>query len=147
MPEFAIASSNGALRGRKKTLKRATEQERQKAKQRENQRREDELLNRLQEAGNSAPPAVPVRPAALQKAAVDPQDIELDFGEIQEDDVDQECNLNIESHRNYNTPEEMKKHERSGGKEPGRNFVIPSSLVNSGNPGERFDGSPEDVKN
>ena len=66
MPEFALASSNGALRGRKKTLKRVTEQDRQKAKQRENQRREDELLNRLQEAVNNAPPAVPVRPAALQ---------------------------------------------------------------------------------
>mmetsp|Transcript_15861 Transcript_15861/g.21485 ORF Transcript_15861/g.21485 Transcript_15861/m.21485 type:complete len:107 (+) Transcript_15861:1366-1686(+) len=47
----------------------------------------------------------------------------------------------MESHRNYNTPEEMKK--RGG---PANNFVIPDSIVNVGNPGERFDGSTEHIK-
>ena len=79
----------------------------------------------------------------------DPKDIEIDLGgndpEIYEDD--QDCNLNIESHRNYNTPEEMKKrNDGSAGKDPGRNFAIPHSIINSGSPAERFEGSAEDLK-
>lgn len=49
--------------------------------------------------------------------------------EIEEED-DLGCDLNMESHRNYNTPEELKKRDAS-------QLIIPGSLVNAGNPSEK----------
>ena len=50
--------------------------------------------------------------------------------EIEEEEDDVGCDLNMESHRNYNTPEEQKKRD-------GSLMIIPNSIVNVGNPSEK----------
>jgi len=68
---------------------------------------------------------------------VDPAGIELEMVDLEADDnneiIEEDengCDLNMESHRNYNTPEELKKRD-------GSQMVIPNSLINAGNPTEK----------